>query len=155
MWKIQGLDLTNSFWNNAHERVRRAESSQSCSHLISWVGGSVVKILLLVYFVVVQSLSCVQLFTTPWTAARQASLSFTISRGLLKLMSIELVMPSSRLIFCRPLLLLPSVFPSIRVFSKESALYIRWPEYWSFSLGVRPCDMVTCQAVSCLASQFP
>ena len=62
------------------------------------------------------------------------------------------VMPSNHL--CRPFLLLPSIFPSIRVFSKESALYIRWPEYWSFSLGVRPCDMVTCQAVSCLASQF-
>ena len=68
-----------------------------------------------------------QLFATPWTAARQASLSITNSRSLLKLMSIELVMPSSRLIICRPLLLLPSVFPSIRVFSNESVLCIRWP----------------------------
>ena len=85
-------------------------------------------------FVVVQSLSCVQLFATPWTAAFQASLSFTISRSLLRLMSIESVMPSNHLILCRPLLLLPSILPSIRVFSNESALHIRWPKYWSFSI---------------------
>ena len=84
--------------------------------------------------VVVQSLNCVQLFVTPWTAAHQASLSFTISLSLLKLMSIELVMPSNYLILCCPLLLLPSIFPSIRVFSNESALCIRWPKYWSFSI---------------------
>ena len=77
---------------------------------------------------VVQSLSCVRLFMTPWTAAHQASLSFTISWSLLKLMSIESVMPSNHLILCRPLLLLPSIFPSIRVFSNESALRIRWPK---------------------------
>ena len=77
----------------------------------------------------VHSLSCVRLFATPWTAARQASLSITNSRSLLKLMSIELVMPSNHLILCRPLLLLPSIFPSIRVFSNESALCIRWPKY--------------------------
>ena len=69
---------------------------------------------------------------TPWTAACQASLSFTISRSLLKLMSIELLMPFSHLVLCHPLLLLPSIFPSIRVFSKESVLHIRWPKYWSF-----------------------
>ena len=74
---------------------------------------------------------------TPWTAARQAPLSFTISWSLLKLISIELVMPSSYLILCRPLLL-PSVFPSIRVFSKESALGIRWPTYWSVSFSISP-----------------
>ena len=85
-------------------------------------------------FVVVQSLSCVQLFATPWTAAFQASLSFTISRSLLRLMSIESVMPSNHLILCRLLLLLPSILPSIRVFSNESALHIRWPKYWSFSI---------------------
>ena len=85
-------------------------------------------------FVVVQSLSCVQLFATPWTAALQASLSFTISRSLLGLMSIESVMPSNHLILCRPLLLLPSILPSIRVFSNELALHIRWPKYWSFSI---------------------
>ena len=82
----------------------------------------------------VQSLSRVQLFATPWTAAHQASLSFTISRSLLKLISIELVMPSNHLVLCHPLLL-PSIFPSIRVFSNESALCIRWPKYWSFSIS--------------------
>ena len=76
-------------------------------------------------------------FVTPWTAARQASLSITNSRSLPKLMSIESVMPSNHLIFCRPLLHPPSVFPSIRVFSKESALQIRWPKYWSFSFSIR------------------
>ena len=83
----------------------------------------------------VQSLSCLQLFVTPWTAAHQASLSFTISLSLLKLMSIESMMPSNHLILCRPLLLLPSIFPSIRVFSNKSALRIRWPKYWSFSIS--------------------
>ena len=73
---------------------------------------------------------------TPWTAAHQSSLSFTISRSLLKLISIESVMPSNHLALCRPLLLLPSIFPSIRVFSNESALPIRWPKYWSFSLSI-------------------
>ena len=84
----------------------------------------------------VQSLSHVQLFVTSWTAAHQVSLSITNSQSLLKLMSIELVMPSSHLILCHPLLLLPSIFPSIRVFSNESALRIRWPEYWSFSFNI-------------------
>ena len=87
---------------------------------------------------VVQSLSCVQLFVNPWTAALQASLSFTISQSLLKLMSIESVMPSNHLILCRPLLLPPSIFPSIRVFSNESDLHIRWPKDWSFSFSISP-----------------
>ena len=86
----------------------------------------------------VQSLSCVRLFVTPWTAARQASLSITNSRSLLKPMSIESVMPPNHLILCRPLLLLPSIFRSIRVFSNESALHIRWPKYWSFSFNISP-----------------
>ena len=86
----------------------------------------------------VQSLSRVQLFVTPWTAARQASLSITNSWSLLKLMSIELVMPSNHLILCHPLLLLPSIFPSISVFSSESVVHIRWPKYWSFSFSIRP-----------------
>ena len=86
----------------------------------------------------VQWLSHVQFFVTPWTAACQASLSITNSRSLLKLMSIESVMPSNHLILCRSLLLLPSVFPSIRVFSKESILHIRWPKYWSFSCSISP-----------------
>ena len=84
-------------------------------------------------YIAVQLLSCVWLFTTPWTAARQASLFITNSQSLLKLMSIESVMPSSHLTLCHHLLLLPSIFPSIRVFSNESALPIRWPNYWSFS----------------------
>ena len=88
--------------------------------------------------VVVQSLSHVQLFVTPWTAAQETTLSFTISQSLLKLMSVELVMSSNHLILCLPLLLLPSVFPSIKVFSNESALRIRWPKYWSFSFSISP-----------------
>ena len=88
-------------------------------------------------FAVVQSLSCVWLFATSWTAAHQAFLSFTISRSLLKVMSIEPVMPSNHLILHHPLLL-PSIFPSIRVFSSESALPIRWPKYWSFTFSISP-----------------
>ena len=87
---------------------------------------------------VLQSLSCVPLFATPWAVVRQASLSFTISWSLLKLMSIELVMPSNHLILYRPLFLLPSIFPSIRVFSNKPALCIRQPEYWSFSFSISP-----------------
>src|SRR5574341_271269 len=86
----------------------------------------------------VQSLSCVRLFVTPWTAACQASLSITNSWSLLKLMSIVSVMPSNHLILCHPLLLLPSIFPSIRVFSNESVLRIRWPKYWSLSFNISP-----------------
>ena len=86
----------------------------------------------------VQSLSCVQLFVTPWTAAHQVSLFFTNSQSLLKLMSIKSVMQSNHLILCNPLLLLPSMFPSIRVFSSESVLHVRWPKYWSFSFSISP-----------------
>ena len=86
----------------------------------------------------VQSHNCVQLFVTVWTAARQASLSITISWSLLRLMYIESMMPSNLLILYHPLLLLPSVFPSIRVFSSESVLLIRWPKYWSFSFSIIP-----------------
>ena len=89
-------------------------------------------------FTSVQSLSRVRLFATPWTAARQASLSITNSWSLPKLMSIELVMPSNRLILFHPLLLPPSIFPSISVFSNESVLCIRWPKYWSFSFNISP-----------------
>jgi len=91
-----------------------------------------------VQFSSVQLLSCVQLFATPWTAARQASLSITSSQSLFKLMSITLVMPSNHLIFCHTLLLLPSIFPRIRVFLNESVLHIRWPKYWSFSFSISP-----------------
>ena len=86
----------------------------------------------------VQLLSRVWLFVTPWSAACQASLSITNCRSLLRPMSIELVMPSNHLILCCPLLLPPSILPSIKVFSKESVLHIRWPEYWSFSFGISP-----------------
>ena len=85
-----------------------------------------------------QSLSCVQHSATPWTAAHQASLSISNSQSLPKPMSIESVMPSNHLILCHPLLLLPSIFPTIRVFSNESALSIRWPKYWSFSFNISP-----------------
>ena len=92
----------------------------------------------MVQFSSVQSFSRVWLFVTPWTAARQASLSITNSWSLSKLMSIGSVKPSNHLILCRPLLLLPSIFPNIRVFSNESALRIKWPKYWSFSFNVSP-----------------
>ena len=93
---------------------------------------------LILKYQTVQSLSCVWLFATPWTAARQSSLTTTNFQSLPKPMSIELVMPSNHLILCHPLLLLPSIFPSIRVFSNESALHIRWPKYWSFSFSISP-----------------
>ena len=91
-----------------------------------------------VQFSSVQSLSCVRLFATPWTAALHTSLSITSSRSLPKLMSTESVMPSNHLILCHPLLLLPSIFASIRIFSNESALHIRWPKDWSFSFNISP-----------------
>ena len=90
------------------------------------------------FLVVVQLLSCIQLLATPWTTACQASLSFTIFQSLLKLMSIESMTPSNHLILCHSLILLPSIFPNIRVFSNESALRIRWPKYWSFSFSISP-----------------
>ena len=92
----------------------------------------------IIKFSSVQSLNCVQLFDTPWTAAGQASLSITNSQGLPKLMSIESVTPSNHLILCHPLLLLSSIFPSIRVFSKESVLHSRWPKYWKVSFNISP-----------------
>ena len=105
----------------------KAGNVQLTATLLAWVSE----------FSSVQSLSRVRLFGTPWTAARQASLSITNSQSLLKLMS-ELVMPSNHLILCHPLLLLSSIFPSIRVFSNESVLRIRWPKYWSFSFNISP-----------------
>ena len=90
------------------------------------------------YFSSVQLLSYIQLFVTPWTSAHQASLSITNYRSLLKLMAIKLVVPANHLILCRPLLLPPSIFPSIRVFSNEWILHIRWPKYWSFSSSISP-----------------
>ena len=96
----------------------------------------------------VQSFSRVQLFATPWTSARQASLSFTVSWSLLRVMSIESVMPSSHLILCHPLLLLFSIFPSIMVLSNESALHIRWPKYRSFSISISPKKRIKCSTIN-------
>ena len=94
----------------------------------------------LLLFSSVRLLSCAQLFVTPWIAAHQASLSITNSWSLLKLMSIASVMPSNHLSLCFPLLLMPSIFPSIRILSNESVLYISWPKYWSFSYNISPCN---------------
>ena len=110
--------------NNCHHRKKLTTSSDKAGKRAVSVS--------------VQSLSCVRLFVTPWTAAHQASLSITNSQSPPKPMSIESVMPSIHLILCPPLLLLPSIFPSIRVFSNESALSIRWPKYWSFSFNISP-----------------
>ena len=98
----------------------------------------IVLLLFMTQFSSVQSLSCVQFFATPWIMARQASLSITNSRSSFKLKSIELVMPSSHLILCRPLLLLLPIPPSIRIFSNESTLPMRWPKYWSSSFSISP-----------------
>ena len=103
----------------------------------------------------VQSLSHVRLFATPWTAACQASLSITNSQSLLKLMSIELVMPSNHLILCHPSLFPPSIFPSIRVFSNESVLRIRWPKYWSFSLSISPSNEYSVDQFSSVVELCP
>ena len=134
----------------AHHTHNTATANISCLHIGRLIHGAVflctedthVSVVVFfspsVQFSSVQLLSHVRLFVTLWTAARQVSLSITNTRSLLKLMSIELVMPSNHLILCRPLLLLPSVFPSIRVFSNESALHIRWPKYWGFSFSISP-----------------
>ena len=112
--------------------------NQTCISYISCISWWVLYHFSSVQFSSVQSLSRVRLFVTPWTAARHASLSITNSRSPPKLMSIVLVMPSNHLILCHPLLLLPSIFPSIRVFSNGSVLRIRWPKYWSFSFNISP-----------------
>ena len=112
----------------------------SCAYLLNKIKKKRAQVAISIapYLVSVQSLSRVQLFVTPWTAARQASLSITNSQRLPKDMSIELVMPSNHLILCCPLFFLPSIFPSIRVFSNESTHCIRWPKYWSFSFNISP-----------------
>ena len=101
-------------------------------------GGDICVCVYICVFISVQSLSCVRLFVTPWTAAHQASLSITNSWSLPKLMSIESVMPSNHFILCHPLLFPPSIPPSIRIFSNESALCIRWAKYWTFSFNISP-----------------
>ena len=131
---------SNSFWANSN--------SSSVSLFLKYIFPSLLAVILVfvqvnansysVQFSSVQSLNRVWLFVTPWAAVHQASLSITNSWSPPKPMSIELMMPSDHLILCRPLLLLPSIFPSIRVFSNESALCIRWPKYWSFSFSISP-----------------
>ena len=127
-------------WTNSEtaiEKVTLLRQSLQCFSLSIYEGCSV-QSSIRHDVAVVQLLSGIRLFSAPWTAALQASLSFTISLSLLKLMSSESVMPSKHLIFCHPFLLLPSVFPRIRVFSNELAVCIRWPKYWSFNFSISP-----------------
>ena len=127
-------------WTNSEtaiEKVTLLRQSLQCFSLSIYEGCSV-QSSIRHDVAVVQLLSGIRLFSAPWTAALQASLSFTISWSFLKLMSIELMMPSNHLILCLPLLLLPSILLSIRIFSNESALLIRWPKYWSFSFSISP-----------------
>ena len=126
---------THSSLSHVHFSNRPVVLSQVLSGHITTQVKFIIFSVPLIAFSSVQSLSCVCFFVTSWTAARQASLSITNSQSLLKLMSIKLVMPSNHLILCHILLLLPSIFPSIRVFSNESVLHIRWPKYWSFSFS--------------------
>ena len=133
---------------NVHKSVPESQlviynGPEHVKHVIGGMfpGGSLLRVCSVdqsIVIISVQLLSRVRLFAIPWTAAYQASLSITNSRSLLKLMSIELAMPSNHLILCHHLLLLPSIFPSIWVFSNELVLHIRWPDYWSFSFSIRP-----------------
>ena len=118
-----------------HKELDTAEQLSTHAHISDAAGAMGLIQFSSLYFVVVHSLSHVCLFATPWTVAHQASLPFAITQSLLKLMSVESVMPSNHLILCCPLLLLPSIFPSITVFSNESVLRIRWPIYWSFKIS--------------------
>ena len=137
-WQVSSLPLVPPEKPNVNTWVLKSEgrSVSQIEETVEETGD--IQSLSSVQFSSLQLLSHVRLFATPWTAACQASLSITNSRSLPKLMSIESVMPSSHLILCHPLHLLPSIFPSIRVFSNESALHIRWPKYWSFSFNISP-----------------
>ena len=130
-WRVPGMGEPGGLLSMGLHRVRHDWSDLAAAAATATVFMSV-------QFSSVQSLSRVRLFVTPWIAAHQASLSITKSRSSLRLMSIESVMPSNHLILCCPLLLVPSIFPSIRFFSSESALHIRWPKYWSFSYSINP-----------------
>ena len=137
--KLKGLTVKRSRWSYSYSSLGMFAF---CGPLTPCLGQLALKVQFqfssTLQFSSVQSLSRVWLFAIPWTAACQASLSITHSWSLLKLMSIESVMPSNHLILCHPLLLPPSIFPRIRVFSNESVLCIRWPKYWSFSFSIRP-----------------
>ena len=124
-------DILGDSWVGLWVKRDRSRWEGEFTHLFAEAAASV-------QFSSVQSLSRVRLFATPWIATHQASLSITNSRSLLKLMPIESVMPSSHLILCRPLLLLPPIPPSIRIFSSESTLCMRWPKYWSFNFSISP-----------------
>ena len=121
-------------WDKVMQVLQKYHRNEKVQHIISYTNMPIC----LIQFSSLHSLSCVWLFVTPWTAARQAFLSIINSQRLLKFMPIESVMPSNHFILCCPVLLLPSIFPSIRVFSNESALCIRWPNYWSFSFSISP-----------------
>ena len=145
MVMVQREALTSSWGIRRHQHLQNFSTCLKCRHDVSladWqlsrIEGSQLRWATLLQFSSVLSLSCVRLFATPWIAARQASLSITNSQSSLRLMSIESVMPSNHLILCRPLLLLSSIPPSIRVFSNESTLPMRWPNYWSFSFSIIP-----------------
>ena len=137
---IYGPAQKNWHPNHVHLPIHDQNIYPPACHLLSFASGTLAfsAQILSVQFSSVQSLSSVQLFRTPWIAARQASLSITNSQSLFKLMSIKSVMPSSHLILCHPLLLLPPIPPSIRVFSNESTLCMTWPKYWSFSFSISP-----------------
>ena len=128
IWSLAPLPFINPVCISGHSQFTYCWS-------LAW---RLLSMTLLVNVAVLQSLSHVGFFVNPWTAACQASLSFTISRNLLKLISIELVIPSNYLILCHPLFLLPLTFPSIRVFLNELVLHIRWPKFWSFSFNISP-----------------
>ena len=130
--KLKYWKKISHFWMTVYSAVERKGFAVGSSHSYSWLSNY------LLCVVVVQSLSCVWLFATPGTAAHQAFLSITNSWSLLKLISNKSMVPSNHLILCHPLLLLPSIFPSIRVFPNESALCIRWPKYWSFCFSISP-----------------
>ena len=134
---LQHIRLPSPSLSQSLLKLVSIESGMSSNHLLLCHSLPSGPILCRLSAVVVQSINHVQLFVTPWTAAQQASLSNTISPSLLKLMSIESVMPSNHLIFCCPLLL-PTIFPNIRVFYSESVLPIKWPKCWSFSFSISP-----------------
>ena len=135
---METLKTWNLFPTSTHSKIFWASLFCACIGSISIKKALPFGACILVQFSSIQLLSCVRLFATPWIAARQASLSVTNSQSSLRLMSIESVMPSSHLILCRPLLLLPPIPPSIKVFSNESALCMKWPKYWSFSFSIIP-----------------